>query len=115
VGGNHIVVDMGAGHFAFFAHLQPGSQRVKRGDRVKSGQIIALLGNSGNSTEPHLHFHMSDGVSPLGAEGIPYAVPAFEVVGRCQLSAAGVRCVRGPAVTVRDGMPLQNQLVRFQK
>jgi hypothetical protein len=59
VGGNHIVVDIGNQKFAFYAHVQPGSLRVKVGDHVKKGQVIALLGNSGNSTEPHLHFHVS--------------------------------------------------------
>ena len=116
VGGNHIVVDMGQGHYAFYAHVQPGSLRVKLGDRVKRGQVIALLGNSGNSTEPHLHFHIVDavaaGTSTLGAEGIPYAT-SFDVIGHCTLSAAGIKCARTPAVTVRDGIPLQNELVRF--
>src|SRR5688572_10345178 len=55
IGGNYIVVDLGRSRFAFFAHVQPGSLRVKVGDRVRRGQVIALLGNSGNSTEPHLH------------------------------------------------------------
>src|SRR5688500_39446 len=117
VGGNHIVVDMGQGNFAFYAHVIPGSHRVKVGDRVRRGQVIALVGNSGNSTEPHLHFHVVDGVAPgtstLGAEGVPYSLSSFDLVGRCQLSAAGVRCSRTPATRVTDGMPLQNQLVRF--
>ena len=114
VGGNHIVVDMGHGHFAFYAHLQPGTLRVKLGDRVKAGQVLALLGNSGNSTEPHLHFHMGDGVSPLGSEGIPYALSSMELLGRCELSAAGVRCTRSTPRTLHDVVPLQNQLVRFR-
>ena len=69
IGGNHVVLDLGGGRFAFYAHLQPGSLKVKVGDRVTRGQIIGLVGNSGNSTEPHLHFHISNGVSPLGSEG----------------------------------------------
>ena len=74
VGGNHIVLDLGGGRYAFYAHLQPGSLKVKVGDRVTRGQVIGLVGNSGNSTEPHLHFHISDGVSPLGSEGLPYVL-----------------------------------------
>jgi murein DD-endopeptidase len=77
VGGNHIVLDLGGGRFAFYAHLQPGKLRVKTGDHVKRGQVIGLLGNSGNSTEPHLHFHVSDGVSPLGSEGMPYVLESL--------------------------------------
>ena len=61
VGGNHVIIDIGGGHYAFYAHLKPGGIRVKLGDKVKRGQVIGLVGNTGNSTEPHLHFHISDG------------------------------------------------------
>lgn len=113
VAGNHIVVDMGQGRFAFYAHVIPGTLRVKPGDRVRAGQVLGLVGNSGNSTEPHLHFHMSDGISPLGAEGTPYRLSSFDLVGRCELSASGIRCARSATTVVRNAMPLQNQLVRF--
>lgn len=52
VGGNHVILDLGAGRYACYAHLQPGSIRVKPGDRVRTGQVLGLVGNSGNSTEP---------------------------------------------------------------
>jgi murein DD-endopeptidase len=81
VGGNHVILDIGGGHFAFYAHLQPGSLRVKLGDKVRRGQVLGLVGNSGNSTEPHLHFHIENGNSPLGAEGLPYALPSFKFLG----------------------------------
>ena len=74
IGGNHIILDLGGGQFAFYAHLQPGSLRVKTGDRVRRGHVLAKLGNSGNSTEPHLHFHVSNANSPLGSEGLPFAL-----------------------------------------
>jgi len=77
VGGNHIILDLGDGRFGFYAHLKPGSLRVKVGERVKQGQVMALVGNSGNSTEPHLHFHVADANSPLGAEGLPYRLAAW--------------------------------------
>ena len=115
IGGNYIVVDLGRSRFAFFAHVQPGSLRVKVGDRVRRGQVIALLGNSGNSTEPHLHFHMSDALAPgtttLGSEGIPWVIEGLQVLGRCTL-VASINCSRGSPITVR-AMPMQNQLVRF--
>ena len=118
VAGNHIVVDMGGGNFAFYAHIQPGTLRVKLGDRVKRGQVLGLVGNSGNSTEPHLHFHIVDGVasgtSTLGAEGVPYAIESFELIGRCQFGAGGIQCPRIGPIPVREGIPLQNQLVRFR-
>lgn len=112
VGGNHVIVDIGGGHYAFYAHLQPGSIRVKRGDRVKRGQVLGLVGNSGNSTEPHLHFHVSDASSPLGSEGIPYAFESLEIVGACQSLGGG--CTRSATPTVRHReMPVANELVRF--
>ena len=79
VGGNYVFLDLGGGRYAFYAHLQPGTLRVKTGDRVKRGQVLALLGNSGNSTEPHLHFHVTDRPSPLASQGLPYLLDAFEV------------------------------------
>jgi hypothetical protein len=54
--GNYLVLDLGHGRFALYAHLQPGSLKVKLGDKVKAGQVLARLGNSGNSDAPHLHF-----------------------------------------------------------
>jgi hypothetical protein len=116
VGGNHVVIDIGNGRYAFYAHVQPGSLRVKVGDRVKRGQVLALVGNSGNSTEPHLHFHIVDGIasgtSTLGAEGVPYAIEQFEVLGSCSNPAAG--CQRTTSITARRAIPLQNEIVRFR-
>ena len=109
VGGNHVIIDLGKGQFAFYAHLQPGSPRVKVGDRVKAGQVIGLVGNSGNSTEPHLHFHICDRNSPLASEGLPYAT-SFEVQG----SGFGWKPSGGTPVSRHTlEMPLQNQVVRF--
>ncbi|MFM9937096.1 MAG: M23 family metallopeptidase [Novosphingobium sp.] len=79
--GNTIVLDLGGGRFALYAHLQPGSLKVALGDRVAAGQVLAKLGNSGNSDAPHLHFQMMDANSPLGAEGIPYALTTFTQTG----------------------------------
>ena len=69
--GNYVILDLGQRHFAVYAHLQPGSLKVKLGDTVKAGQVVALLGNSGNSDAPHLHFHLVDGNSPLGRGRAP--------------------------------------------
>lgn len=110
VGGNHVIIDIGGGHYAFYAHVRPGSLRVKVGDRVKRGQVIAKVGNTGNSTEPHLHFHVSDGNSPLGSEGIPYRIDSFEVVGDCRSFTS---CTRSAPVTHHGEIPLGNTLIRF--
>jgi len=76
-GGNHIVVKIAPKRFAFYAHLQPGSLRVKKGDRVRKGQVLGLLGNTGNTDGPHLHFHIMDGPSPLQSNGLPFVHPRF--------------------------------------
>jgi len=79
--GNYLMQDIGGGHYAFYAHLQPGSLRVRLGERVRRGQVIALLGNSGNSSEAHLHFHVSDANDPLMSEGVPYVFDRYALTG----------------------------------
>jgi murein DD-endopeptidase MepM/ murein hydrolase activator NlpD len=69
--GNYAMIDHGKSEYSFYAHLQPGSVRVHKGDRVKAGDVIGKLGSSGNSTEPHLHFHVCDSNDPLLSAGIP--------------------------------------------
>lgn len=81
-GGNYVVVRVSKGRYAFYAHMQPGSATVRAGQRVKVGQVLGRLGSTGNSNAPHLHFHMMDGPSPLGSNGIPYTFDRFRVRGR---------------------------------
>ncbi len=82
VDGNHIVIDFGNGLYGFYAHLKRGSLRVQVGDKVKKGDKLALLGNTGNSSAPHLHFHIMDGKSVLGSNGVPYLIKKFEYDGQ---------------------------------
>ncbi|WP_069744401.1 M23 family metallopeptidase [Streptomyces sp. EN23] len=70
--GNHVVLDLGDGTYAVYAHAQRGSLRVKAGDTVRAGQWIARCGNSGNSSEPHLHLHLMDSPDLDDARGIPF-------------------------------------------
>lgn len=76
--GNYIVLALGAGKYAFYEHLESGSIRVHVGDHVRRGKVIAQLGYTGQSTGPHLHFHVADGPMPLNAEGVPYVLNEFE-------------------------------------
>lgn len=114
VAGNHIILDIGNGVYAFYAHLQPGSLRVKVGDRVKAGQVLALLGNSGNSTEPHLHFHLIDRNSPLGGEGLPFAYPSYSLLGKGSLDgdAAKMDWLTSKRA-VHGEIPAENEIVQF--
>ncbi|MBE1459798.1 hypothetical protein H4W79_004012 [Nocardiopsis terrae] len=70
--GNHVILDLGEGVHAVYAHLRRGSAEVAAGDRVTTGQRIGLCGNSGNSSEPHLHFHLMDHPDLSLAHGIPF-------------------------------------------
>lgn len=80
--GNFISLDLGNGQFATYEHLRPGTIRVARGERVHQGEVLAEVGFSGDSTEPHLHFHVSDSPMPLEGEGLPYSLNRFRVTGR---------------------------------
>lgn len=82
VDGNHIVEYIGAGDYAFYAHLQKGSLLVKPGDTVKKGQVIAKLGNTGNANVSHMHFHLMNGPSVLGSDGVPYVLDTFDYAGQ---------------------------------
>jgi hypothetical protein len=70
--GNHVVLDLGGGVYAALAHLQRRSVRVRPGDVVRAGTVIANCGNSGNSSEPHLHLQLMDHPRAVLADGIPF-------------------------------------------
>ncbi|MYZ38113.1 peptidoglycan DD-metalloendopeptidase family protein [Streptomyces sp. SID4917] len=72
VTGNRLVLDLGDSTYALYAHLQRGSLQVRAGDRVRTGQVLARCGNSGNSSEPHVHFQLMDHPDPDVARGVPF-------------------------------------------
>jgi murein DD-endopeptidase len=118
VAGNYVILDLGNGYFALYAHLQPKSIRVKVGDKVRRGQVLALLGNSGQADAPHLHFHITDGNSPLGAEGVPYVFASFEMLGvlpskKLLVNGEGWKPNPGTMDRRRLEMPVENAVVRF--
>jgi hypothetical protein len=75
--GNFVVLDIGNGAFALYAHMQPGSVKVAAGAKIKAGDVLGKVGNTGNTSAPHLHFHVMDGPSPLLSNGIPYIINRF--------------------------------------
>lgn len=77
--GNTVILDLGGGQFAHYYHLQPGSLRVKTGDRVQSGDVLARIGVSGDSNVPHLHFEVTTSSIPLAGEGVPYVINRYHV------------------------------------
>jgi murein DD-endopeptidase MepM/ murein hydrolase activator NlpD len=125
VDGNHVVIDHGNGLYSFYAHLQKGSIEVKVGNRVQAGGELGLLGNTGNSSAPHLHFHITNGPSPLGAQGVPYVFDSFQLAGVADPTDdefdkalfEGAATFPGRAkldpVERRDEMPLDNAITDF--
>src|SRR5262249_26524121 len=79
--GNHVIEELGGGRFAAYAHLRPGTIPVKPGDQVHPGEVLGKLGNSGNSSEPHLHFQICDAPSFADSEGLPFAIAKLKALG----------------------------------
>jgi hypothetical protein len=114
IAGNHIILDLGDGIYAGYAHLQPGSLRVKAGDHVKAGDVLGLIGDSGNTTEPHLHFQLMTENNILAAQGIPYLLPQFTVRFGSRVSGDDVKVFPLSApVLHKNEMPLENEIVDF--
>ncbi len=112
VAGNHVNLDLGGGVFAMYAHFQPGSIRVRVGDKVSRGLVLGLVGNSGNSSEPHLHFQLMDRNSPLGSEGLPYKMD-FQLTGQISGSEPP-KIDHLPFPQPRQGeIPMENEIVDF--
>jgi hypothetical protein len=118
VAGNYIIQQVGEKQFALYAHLQPGSIQVRRGQRVSPGDVVGLLGNSGNSGAPHLHFHLMDsGESPLGAEGIPFVFSEFTDRGTLKTLDVlfDARPWQPESATLRKAeLPTENEVVEFE-
>ena len=79
--GNYVLIDHGNGEFTLSAHVRQGSVRVKKGDRVKAGDVIAEVGNSGSSLGPHLHFEVRTGFGMKGIRSLPPYFYDVEVLG----------------------------------
>ena len=113
--GNSVSLRLPDGTYATYAHLQPRSIRVKEGQRVRRGDVLGLVGNSGNAVGPHLHFHVSTGPA-LQGEGVPYVFDSFQLVGREQGPPKDDGTFNGtsiPAEPHRNEMPAEHMLVRF--
>ncbi len=103
VAGNTITLDLGGGQFAYYMHLQPGSLRVKAGDRVRRGKVLARVGDSGDAREPHLHFEVTTSSKLLAGEGVPYLIEEYGCNSTCD----------GPAKLHIHELPLDHSVVTF--
>jgi len=100
--GNDVVVQILPDVYAIYAHLQPGSIAVEVGERVTTGELLGRLGNSGNSSAPHLHFQLSDGPDALSSTSLPFVFDRYTLAGTLNLARGGSgtrgsHCTRGTA------------------
>lgn len=101
--GNYIIMECDSNVYAFFAHFQKDSIAVSVGENVQKGQFLGKVGHSGNSTEPHLHFHLMDNSDLTRAKGISCAFEKYEVLQD------------GEWKTVRNSIPSDKDRIRFNK
>lgn len=114
--GNYVSLDIGGGRYVFYEHLKPGSITVKTGQRVRRGEVIGKLGYTGESTGPHLHVHLSDANAPLDAEGLPYALASFRVLGAyssIEAFASGQPWTKASTPSKDTGFPAPLSVIDF--
>ena len=122
--GNAVILDIGQHRYAMYAHMQPGSIKVHQGDKVKTGQVLGLVGNTGNSLVPHLHFQLMDQPSSLASNGLPYEIDNFEVTAKGistatfdQAEADGTplpHTLLTPPVHAKKALPLDQLIITFR-
>lgn len=106
--GNHVVVDHGDGTYAAYAHLRRGSVAVRAGDEVAVGDVLGHLGNTGNTSMPHLHVQLMDRANPDAAAGI--AMTWHDAVPTGELDPALARWAKDPHPSALPGMPRNAEL-----
>jgi hypothetical protein len=121
--GNSVILDLGGKRYALYAHLQPGSIKVHRGEKVHVGQVVGLVGDTGNSVVPHLHFQVMDGPSSLSSNGLPYEISDFEMTGKSHGTEAFDQAESNgtplpvtpisPPQAVKRALPLDQTIISF--
>lgn len=116
VAGNNVVVRVRPGVYAHYVHLLPGSIDVTVGDTLKRGEPIGKLGNTGNSSQPHLHFQLSDGPEVLTSNSLPYVIDRYTFVGSTtpDSTAEGNITIVGTPRAERETYPLYPSVTDFR-
>jgi Peptidase family M23 len=123
IAGNRVILDLGSGHYAEYDHIVPNSVVVRVGEHVTTGQKLGLLGNSGNSTGPHLHFQLMNRPSTLDGSALPFVFDTMELQGRIagDLNTFGESGDRGETQRILPiskkldhAMPLSMDVVSFR-
>lgn len=105
--GNHVILEHDGGTSSVYAHLRHGSSEVRSGQRVRTGQRLAAIGNTGNTSEPHLHVHLMDDPRPTAAAGLPLCwVGVTMTPGDIDRAWS----TKGPAGSAVPGMPVNGQI-----
>ena len=89
--GNSVIVRTGNNEYLVFCHFKQNSVRVKQGQKVKQGEVLGLCGNSGNSTEPHLHFHIQNVEDMNTATGVKCYFDSILVNGKLMADYSPVK------------------------
>jgi len=104
--GNNVMVRIAPHRYAVFDHMITGLVRVRPGQRVRTGQVLGLLGNSGNTDGPHLHFGIQTRPDSLSAS-VPFEIDDFVVEGNTGAPPApGTLAIAGKPRPVRRALPL---------
>jgi len=113
--GNLVVLEVEPNVYAAYVHLQPGSITVKVGDKVTVGQQLAHLGNSGNSSGPHLHFGLLDQANLFTGRSLPFVLEQFTLVGNVNFeTSTGDHLVIAPkSKEVTRAYPLYGGILNF--
>jgi hypothetical protein len=122
--GNSVILDLGEQHYAMYAHMQPGTIQVRVGQRVAVGQLLGLVGNSGNSVAPHLHFQVNNRPSSLASSGLPYEIKDFQITGKSPGTKAFDEAEEkgtplavtpiSPPQQVKGALPLDQLIISFR-
>jgi murein DD-endopeptidase MepM/ murein hydrolase activator NlpD len=117
-GGNRVVVEIAPHRYVLYAHMKTGTVRVKVGDTVGVGDLLGHVGNSGSSTEPHLHMHIVDQPSFLAGNGLPYEFTAFDASGPVEADVSSATAINigtiGPQKPFTNDYPANNAEVTFR-
>jgi murein DD-endopeptidase MepM/ murein hydrolase activator NlpD len=110
IAGNYVMLRIGRQLYVAYAHLQPGSIQVHLHDRVRRGAILARLGNTGQSTAPHLHFQVTNGSTFLQSEGVPFVLEQFTFLG----PGSTYEPDKHPSVAWTHSIPPGNAVLEFR-
>jgi len=110
--GNNVIVAIGHGRYAVFDHLVRGSVRVRRGQRVRAGQVVGNLGNSGNTDGPHLHFGIEARPDSL-AQGLPFEIDDFVLEHTASAASPGQVTLIGTPKRLHRALPLIRSVATF--